>query len=146
MKILVLHGPNLKFLGTREPKFYGTLSLLEINRKIKTHCRGLKASAEIFQSDYEGRLIEIIYKYRHMADAIVINPAAYTHYSYALRDAIAACGLPAVEVHLSDIKKREAFRKKSVTAAACLKVFYGEGWKSYIKAIDFIYNRLNTKS
>jgi 3-dehydroquinate dehydratase-2 len=138
MNILVLHGPNMKFLGEREPEIYGSATLDEVNAVIRSHCRAQGAAVRIFQSDYEGGLIGFIYKNRRWADAMVINPAAYTHYSYALRDAIAASALPTAEVHMSDIKKREPFRRKSVTAEVCLKMFRGQGVHSYTAAIDFM--------
>ena len=141
MKILVLHGPNMRFLGAREPGIYGTDTLAKLNHRIRRHCRKAAVTVKIHQSDCEGRLIGLIYANRKWADAIVINPAAYTHYSYALRDAIAAAAIPTAEVHLSDINKREPFRKKSVTAAVCVKVFAGYGWESYTKAIDYMRQR-----
>lgn len=137
MNILIIHGPNLNFLGGREPKIYGRLTLKELNTVIKNHAASKKAKIRIFQSNCEGGIIDLIAANMDWADRLIINPAAYTHYSYAIRDAIKASGLPAVEVHLSDISKRESFRKTSVTAAVCLKKIKGLGHDSYLKAIDF---------
>jgi len=133
-KILVIHGPNLNLLGTRETNIYGTLTMKEINSKIK-QAAGSKAELKFFQSNGEGEIIDFIHKHRKWADGILINPAAYTHYSYAIRDAIAAVELPCVEVHLSDIKKREPFRRKSVIKAVCTAQISGLGWKSYTEGL-----------
>jgi len=137
MNILIIHGPNLNFLGKREPKIYGSLTLKELNSLIKNHAASKKAKVRVFQSNCEGRIIDLIAANMAWAEWLIINPAAYTHYSYAIRDAIKASGLPAVEVHLSDISKRENFRKSSVTAAVCVKQIKGLGHNSYTKAIDF---------
>ena len=137
MNILVIHGPNLNFLGKREPEIYGRLTLKKLNILIKKHAASKKAKVRIFQSNCEGRIIDLIAANMDWADWLVINPAAYTHYSYAIRDAIKASGIPAVEVHLSDISKREDFRKISVIKAVCVKQIKGLGHNSYIKAIDF---------
>ena len=136
MNILVIHGPNLNFLGKREPEIYGRLTLKDINALIKKHAASKKAKVRIFQSNCEGRIIDLIAANMDWADRLIINPAAYTHYSYAIRDAIKASGLAAVEVHISDISKREPFRKTSVTAAVCAKQITGLGYNSYLKAID----------
>ncbi len=141
-KILVVHGPNLNLLGTRETDIYGTLTLKEINANIKKAAAG-KAELRFFQANGEGELIDFLHAQRKWADGLVINPAAYTHYSLALRDAIAAVDLPAVEVHLSDIKKREAFRRKSVTKAVCVAQVSGLGWKSYTEGLSLLLKRLN---
>ena len=137
MNILIIHGPNLNFLGRREPEIYGSLTIEGLNALIKKHAALKKAKVRIFQSNCEGHIIDLIAANMTWADWLIINPAAYTHYSYAIRDAIKASGLPAVEVHLSDISKRENFRKRSVTAGVCVKQIKGLGHNSYIKAIDF---------
>jgi 3-dehydroquinate dehydratase II len=137
MNILIIHGPNLNFLGLREPEIYGRLTLGELNAIIKKYAASKKIKVKIFQSNHEGGIIDLIAKHLKWADRLIINPAAYTHYSYAVMDAIKASSLPAVEVHLSDIKKREPFRRVSVTKAACVKQISGLGPLSYIKAIDF---------
>lgn len=137
MNILIIHGPNLNFLGNREPEFYGRLTLRELNAAIKEHAAARKIKTRIFQSNCEGRIIDLIAANRAWADWLVINPAAYTHYSYAIRDAIKASGLPAVEVHLSDIAKREPFRKISVIKAVCVRQIKGLSLRSYLEAVDF---------
>lgn len=136
MNILVIHGPNLHLLGRREPEIYGKATLAELNAGIKKHAAGLGLKVRAFQSNSEGKIIDLLTANSAWADALVINPAAYTHYSYAIRDAIAALGLPAVEVHLSDISKREPFRKISVIKPVCRAQFKGEGPLSYFKALD----------
>lgn len=141
MNILIIHGPNLNFLGAREPEIYGRLTLKGLNAVIKKYAATRRAGVRIFQSNSEGRIIDLIAAHMKWADALIINPAAYTHYSYAIMDAIKASGLPAVEVHLSDIKKREPFRRVSVTKAACKKQISGPGRLSYIKAMDFLLSR-----
>ena len=138
MNILVIHGPNLNLLGEREPEIYGRMTLTELNKKIIEYARSKKVKVKIFQSNHEGKIIDFIHKNRHWAQGIVINPAALTHYSYALRDAIASVGLPTVEVHLSDIHKRESFRKISVIKPLCIDQISGQKDKSYLKGIDVL--------
>ena len=145
MNILIIHGPNLNFLGRREPEIYGRLTLKELNGLIKKYAASKNAKVRIFQSNCEGRIIDLIAANLDWAGCLVINPAAYAHYSYAIRDAIKASGLPAVEVHLSDIAKREPFRRTSVTAPSCMKVIKGLGHGSYIKALDFCLLRPGKK-
>jgi 3-dehydroquinate dehydratase-2 len=137
MNILIIHGPSLNFLGQREPEIYGKITLKELNALIKKYAAGKKAKVRVFQSNCEGRIIDLIASNMKWADRLIINPAAYTHYSYAIRDAITASGLNAVEVHLSDILKRESFRKISVTASVCKKQIMGLGHNSYLKAMDY---------
>ena len=137
MNILVIHGPNLHLLGKRQPEIYGAETLAQLNARIKKHAAGLGMKVRIFQSNCEGTIINLLSVQADWADALVINPAAYTHYSYAIRDAISALDLPAVEVHLSDISKREPFRKISVIKPVCLAQFKGEGYASYLKALDY---------
>ena len=145
MNILIIHGPNLNFLGKREPEIYGSLTLKELNGLIKNHAALKKAKVRVFQSNCEGRIIDLIAANTDWAGCLIINPAAYTHYSYAIRDAIKASGLPTVEVHLSDIAEREPFRKISVTAPVCVKQIKGLGCGSYLKAIDFCLSSIRKK-
>lgn len=140
MHILIVHGPNLNLLGERSTQIYGTLSLDEINRKIKDFANEKGVEVRIFQSNSEGKLIDIIQENRKWCRGIVINPGAYTHYSYAIRDAIEAVGHPAVEVHLSDIHSREPFRSRSVIADVCLTQISGQGYRSYLSGVEFLLN------
>jgi 3-dehydroquinate dehydratase II len=140
-KILILHGPNLNILGERETSIYGKETLTQINQRLRkfaaTYNRGKKEKIVIrtYQSNHEGKLIDWIHKNRKWATGMVFNPGAYTHYSYALRDAVSAMQFPTVEVHLSDIRRREKFRRRSVIAPACLKQISGLGWRSYLEGI-----------
>ena len=138
MNILVVNGPNLNLLGEREPGVYGTVTLAEIERQIQQLCDENDVTVRFFQSNHEGALIDFIHENRHWADGLVINPGAYTHYSYALRDAIAAVKLRAVEVHLSDIHSRESFRHISVIEPVCLKQISGLGMDSYLEGVRFL--------
>lgn len=131
MKILVLHGPNLGRLGQREPEVYGTVTLQEINERLARLGAELGAELDFFQSEHEGDLVERINRACGNYAAIVINAAAYTHTSVAIRDALAGCGIPAVEVHLSNIYKREEFRHRSLTAPVVTGVVAGFGPLSY---------------
>jgi 3-dehydroquinate dehydratase-2 len=142
VKILLLHGPNLNLLGEREPEIYGTLTLPQLNRRLRDFAKDRGVTLKIFQSNYEGGLIDLLHRYRKWADGVVINPGAYTHYSYALRDGIASISKPTVEVHLSDLQKREEFRRISVIAPVCVRQISGLGWKSYIEGIQFIQMQL----
>ncbi len=136
--ILVIHGPNLNLLGEREPEIYGKLTLNDINEKIEKVAVENNVEVKIFQSNHEGEILDFLHANRNWADGIVINPAAFTHYSYAIRDAISAINLPTVEVHLSDIQNRELFRKTSVIKDVCLKQISGLGMDSYLKGISAI--------
>jgi 3-dehydroquinate dehydratase-2 len=131
VKILLLHGPNLNLLGTREPAVYGSLTLTDINDRMTDLARERSVELRTFQSNSEGGLIDALHEARSWADGIVINPGAYAHYSYALRDAIAAAGVPVIEVHLSNIHARESFRHISVLAPVVTGVICGLGWRSY---------------
>jgi 3-dehydroquinate dehydratase-2 len=141
MKVLVLHGPNLNLLGEREPAVYGSITLPELNDMLRKEAKKKKITLKTYQSNHEGDLIDQIHAQRRWAQAIVINPGAYTHYSYALRDAISSVSLPTIEVHLSDIHAREDFRKISVIAPVCIEQISGLGWKSYLKAFERILER-----
>ena len=143
MKIIVLHGPNLNLLGTREPGVYGTVTLASINSALGELAVQLGVSVDFFQSNSEGALIDAIQGAAASHDGIVMNPAAYTHTSIALRDAIAATGLPVVEVHLSNIHAREEFRHKSITAGACVGLIGGFGWRSYLLGLRALVDLLN---
>lgn len=137
MNILIINGPNLNLLGKRNPEIYGKLTLKEINQRIKKYLIHKNARVKFFQTNHEGKIIDIIQKYSSWANWLIINPGAYTHYSYAIRDAIETMGIKAIEVHLTDISKREKFRKKSVIKDVCIKQIKGLGFMSYIKALDF---------
>ncbi len=131
-KILVLHGPNLNLLGKRQPEIYGRLTLEQINRKIRSLAKELEVEVEIRQSNSEGELVNWIQESPEQFGALVINAAAYTHSSVALRDALTAVGIPAVEVHISNIHKREEFRKRSLIAEAVVGQIAGFGVNSYL--------------
>lgn len=132
MKVLVLHGPNLNLLGRREPHIYGTITLVDIDRALQRQAGESGVDLRIVQSNHEGELIDAIHGAIDWADGILINAGAYTHVSYALRDAISSVGLPAVEVHLSNIYAREEFRRHSLLAAVCAGQISGFGINSYL--------------
>jgi len=145
-KILVIHGPNLNLLGTREPEIYGKMTLKEINANLNQYAKSKKVSLKIVQTNWEGKIIDLIQNAKGGFDGIIINPAAYTHYSIAIYDTILAVGIPAIEVHLSNIYKREEFRRKSVIAPACLGQICGFGWKGYVMALDSLIEILGRKN
>lgn len=138
MKILVINGPNLNFLGIREKSVYGTQDYDDLLHLIAQKGEETGCTIEVFQSNHEGAIIDRIQdSYFDGTEGIVINPGAYTHYSYAIRDALASITVPKVEIHISDIMQREDFRKVSVTAPACDKQIYGHGLDGYLEAINF---------
>ena len=138
MKIRVINGPNLNMLGIREPEIYGRATYADLEAYIHESAAGLGVEADVFQSNHEGALVDIIQQALGAADAIVINPAAYTHTSVALLDALKAVGLPAVEVHLSDVQAREDFRRVSYPSRACIGVIAGLGFAGYKKAMELL--------
>lgn len=142
VKILVIHGPNLNLLGTREPEVYGSVTLEEINERLRTYAADRGFEVRTFQSNHEGAIIDAIHQAVDWADGLVINPGAYTHYSYAIRDAIAAVGLLTVEVHLSKVHAREDFRRLSVISPVCLGQIAGFGWQSYVLGLEALLMRL----
>lgn len=141
MKILVINGPNLNFLGIREKGVYGTQNYDDLLKMISDKARELGATAEVFQSNHEGAIIDRIQDaYFDGTEGIVINPGAFTHYSYAIRDALASVTMPKMEIHISDITQREEFRKTSVTALVCNGQIYGHGLAGYLEAMEKVAN------
>ena len=139
MKLLIINGPNLNMLGIREKAIYGTQTYADLQALLNAACAERGIEGEIFQSNHEGALVDRIQQaYFDGTDGIVINPAAYTHTSVAILDALKAVNLPAVEVHLSDVKEREDFRQVSYAGKACKKTIMGKGFQGYIEAIDYL--------
>ncbi len=138
MKLLIINGPNLNMLGIREPDIYGGETYQTLLEKIEKHCKAKGVDAEFHQSNHEGDLVDFIQSAYGRADGIVINPAAYTHTSIALLDAVKAVNLPTVEVHISDVNAREGFRQVSYIRSACVKTISGHGTDGYLEAIDFL--------
>jgi 3-dehydroquinate dehydratase-2 len=142
MKLLVINGPNLNFLGIREKSVYGTQDYDYLLQLIADKGEKENCTIEVFQSNHEGAIIDRIQDaYFDGTEGIVINPGAFTHYSYAIRDALASITVPKVEIHISDITAREEFRKVSVTAPVCDKQIYGHGLDGYLEAIDFVIQK-----
>lgn len=147
MKLLVINGPNLNFLGIREKKVYGTQTYEDLLHMIGEKAKACGCEIEVFQSNHEGAIIDRIQDaYSDGTEGMIINPGAYTHYSYAIHDALASITMPKAEIHISDIMNREAFRKVSVTAPACDTQIYGKGLPGYLMAIDFVLDSLKKES
>jgi len=146
LKIGIISGPNLNMLGKRDQKIYRDLTLVEMNHKIDSFAKKEDIELTIKQSNSEGEIIEFIQQFSSQVDGLIINPAAYTHYSYAIADAIRDCPIPTIEVHLSNIFSREDFRGKSVTAPACVGQIAGFGCQSYILAIHALQDFLKKES
>jgi len=146
-RLLVLHGPNLNLLGTREPEVYGRVTLAQIDQALAARAREAGADLSSFQSNHEGALVDRIQAAREeQTDFILINPAAYTHTSVAIRDAIASVGIPFVEVHLSNVHRREAFRHHSYFSDQAEGVICGLGWKGYLYALEYALDKLQGAS
>ena len=143
MKLLILNGPTLNLLGLREPAIYGTQNYDALVRFCQDACRAAGAECKVFQSNHEGALVDEIQAAYGVYDGIVINPAAYTHTSVAILDALKAVAIPAVEVHLSDVTQREDFRQISYARLACVKTFMGLGFEGYRQAILFLKSYIN---
>lgn len=138
MKVLVIHGPNLNLLGSREKSIYGENTLDFINSELEKDAVNHAAEIECFQSNHEGEIIDKIHSARDNFNYIIINPGAYTHYSYAIRDAVAAVEIPTIEVHLSNVHRREEFRSQSVIAPVCIGQIAGFSYNSYLLALNYV--------
>jgi len=145
MKILIIHGPNLNMLGKREPEIYGNAKLDDINKQLKKEARKLKTDVDFFQSNSEGDIVSKIQHALNNFDGIIINPGAYTHTSIAIRDSILSVGLPVIEVHISNIYKREDFRQKSFISGVSVGVISGLGINSYILGLRGMSDYLRAK-
>ena len=141
MNILVINGPNLNLLGERHPEIYGKETLDDLMNWLKNTSEGLEQDFKFYQSNHEGDIIDCIHENRQWSDGIILNAGAFTHYSYAIRDAIEAVGIDTIEVHISDIKNREEFRKKSVLEDVCLHQIYGMGKLSYLEGLKMLLNK-----
>jgi len=142
--LLILHGSNLNLLGTREPEIYGALTLAEIDKKLADAAKSKGVEIYSIQSNSEGALIDSLQEAAEKADGVIFNPAGYTHTSVALRDAVAAIGIPVIEVHLSNVYAREEFRKTSLIAPVCLGKITGFGWMSYLLAFEALVENLKS--
>ena len=142
MEIALLNGPNLNLLGTREPEIYGNTTLSDIEQRVSVHAARYEMQVKAFQSNHEGALVDAIHAARTSAAGIIINAGAYTHTSIALRDAISGVGLPTVEIHLSNIYARDAFRHHSYLAAVCVGQISGFGWRGYLLSVDALAGHL----
>ena len=135
MNILVINGPNLNLLGTRDPEIYGSETLEELMMWLENSTEGKKHQFKFYQSNHEGGIIDMLHDEREWAQGVIINPGAYAHYSYAIRDAISSINAPTIEVHISDINNREDFRKKSVISDVCKATILGKGKNSYLEGL-----------
>jgi len=145
MKFLIINGPNINMLGIREKNIYGAQTYDELVKLTESACRQKGIEPEFFQSNHEGDIVDAIQNCYGKTDGIIINPAAYTHTSIAILDALKAVSIPAVEVHISDVSSREAFRQISYAGMACIKTFMGHGLKGYELAVDYLYEHLKNK-
>ena len=145
MRILLIHGPNLNMLGKRKQEFYGNKTLPEIESLVAKRAIDLGASVKSYQSNHEGALIDFLQLEAPLADGVIINPGALTHYGLSLRDALDDTGLPIIEVHLSDIHSREEWRRKSVIEELAATQISGLGWQGYIEAIEFLVDKLKKR-
>ena len=143
MKLLVINGVNLNMLGMREPEIYGNATLSDLKNQINSFCSDKNIEVSFYQSNIDGEIVNKIHEAMGVYDGIIMNPGAFTHYSYALHDALTSVTVPCVEVHISNIHKREQFRKKSVTAPACIGQITGFGFFGYIMAVEALANYLN---
>ena len=141
-RVEVMHGVNLDILGRRAPEHYGTITLQELEVKIKRFAHGLELEVRFFQTNHEGEFVEHLHRLPEVADAALLNPGAWTHYSYAIRDALEIAGLPAVEVHLSDIGSREKWRRHSVLEGIAIGAVSGEGPDGYLEALEMLKQAL----
>lgn len=142
MKILIINGPNLNMLGIREPQIYGRRTYADLCAFINDYCKENGIEAKFFQSNHEGAIVDEIQAAYKVFDGIVINPAAYTHTSIAIPDAIKAVGIPAVEVHISDISQREEYRRRSYTSEACIATIAGHGFEGYREAVELLMEEI----
>jgi len=145
MRLLLINGPNLNTLGEREPEVYGSLTLGEIESKVRERASAVGVELRTFQSNHEGAIIDFIQQEGPDAGGIIINGGAFTHYSLAIRDALASAAKPAVEVHISNIHGREPFRRRSVTAGVCKGVITGLGWYGYIAALEWLCQEIGNR-
>lgn len=143
MKFLLMNGPNLNLLGQREPDIYGAMTLPQIEERFKAYAAERGVEVDCYQSNHEGCLVDKIQESQGVYDGIVYNPGAHTHYSYAIHDAITSVDTPVVEIHISDISKREEFRRHSVIADACIGQVKGLGWGGYLRAFDMMLEHFN---
>ncbi|MEK6273149.1 MAG: type II 3-dehydroquinate dehydratase [Actinomycetota bacterium] len=141
-RVEVMHGVNLDILGRRAPEHYGTITLQELEVKIKRFAHGLELEVRFFQTNHEGEFVEHLHRLPEVADAALLNPGAWTHYSYAIRDALEIAGLPAVEVHLSDIRSREEWRRHSVLEGIAIGAVSGKGPDGYLEALEMLKQAL----